>query len=477
MSHRDFRWASALAPLLLGACHSVVVLDAPSLGAARAALVVVAPPDGEALGAYAVDLAAEAAWPDLSVQPPSTVVTLAYSCDVARLGLTPGWQALQDPAAQQDLLPPPALVLASEVDEASSTAWTQAAQLSDAVVRRLRRLPLTPAARCRAAGARFESRVLTVPNDGHGPPAFLVSVDERRALAGTRDGKLYQVDLDGTITRLESRERWPDPYVGAHRTSDGILWLVTAMGQVARGTIEQGFETITSTTAFPEQGRIAVTGSTGGAPFELFAEGEGDNDRRLFARFDGVRWEQLASVEWDGIFLPAVAWVGPGEAVAIGAGQSGPNTVARYKNGEVHEEVLRGRSGLSAILQHSQLGTVVGRDTEGLYYFDGRTWEPLEGLSPVTYIRVFSAEGPGFLYGGSVEFNFSATVFSQYHPTIGFCATTETYTDVATSHLARLGEHALVAATLAGFSSPLGLTLLERTQEAASCSDPASIAP
>ncbi|MCC7381936.1 MAG: hypothetical protein IT384_08910 [Deltaproteobacteria bacterium] len=476
MSLRDSSWAWALSPLLLGACHSVVVLDAPSLGSARAALVVVAPPDGEALGAYAVDLAADAVWPDLSVQPPSTVLTLAYTCDVARLGLAPGWQALQDPAAQQDLLPPPAVVLATEVEEASSSAWALQAQLPDSVVRRLRRLPLTPAARCRAAGARFESRVLAVPNDGHGPPAFLVPVDERRTLAGTRDGKLYQVDLDGTITRLVSRERWPDPYVGAHRTSDGILWLVTAEGQVARGTLEQGFETVTSTTAFPQQQRIAVTGSTGGAPFELFAEGVAD-DRRLFARFDGVRWQPLASVEWDGIFLPAVVWVGPGEAVAIGAGESGPNTVSRYKNGEAREEILRGASGLSAILQHSQLGTVVGRDTEGLFRFVGRTWEPLEGLSPVTYIRVFSAEGPGFLYGGSVEFNFSATAFSQYHPTIGFCATTETYTDVATSHLARLGEHALVAATLAGFSSPMGLTLLERTQEAASCSDPASIAP
>jgi hypothetical protein len=81
-------------------------------------------------------------------------------------------------------------------------------------------------------------------------------------------------------------------------------------------------------------------------------------------------------------------------------------------------------------------------------------------------------EGPGFLFAGAPEANFTASGFSQYQPSIGFCETTETYTDFATRFLAPLGPNALVALTQAGFSAPMGVVILEREAVAAPCSGP-----
>lgn len=457
-----------LLSLGLWGCQPVSPLQPPPVGAAKAVLLVLSELDAP-VAAGVFDPSGQA-WPAFSVGTDGSLSAALFACEARRLGLTEGAQVLGE-AALHDLLPPPAGLYTSAVGPGAAPAWMPQAAVSTAVIEATRRLPLAPDARCSAAGAHFESEIISLPNDGHGAPAFVIPVDGGRTLAGARGGHLYLVESTG-VRRLEALEG--PPYLGGYRAPDGQLWLITDRGEVHRGTLETGFTVVTTTIAAPppfsvRQERMAIAGPSRAAPFELFVE-TFVSDRIHLARYDGARWTSLADVHYEDLFLPAVAWIGPGEAVAIGASERGENYVLRYKDGQLLHEVLPGSLGASSIVHHPVLGTLVGRDQEGIDVYDGGTWRVFQEIQGPKYIRVMHPEGPGLLYAGSREFNYAASGFGQYQPSTGVCPTLRSFTDLAVSHLAPLGELGLVALTLGGPNSPMGVTIMRRIWGPQDCS-------
>ena len=450
------------------ACQPVAQLEPPPVGAAKAVLLVLSELDAP-IAAGVFD-PSHGAWPAFSSRADGSLSAALFSCDVRRIGLAEGVQVLGE-AAARDLLPPPAGLYTAAVGPGASPSWLPQAAVTTAVTEATRRLPLAADARCTAAGSRFESQIISIPNDGHGAPAFAIPVDDDRVLAGARGGHLYLVE-DSGVRRLEELEG--PSYLGGYRAPDGQLWLITAQGEVRRGTLEAGFAIVTTTITAPppfrmSQERMAVAGPTRAAPFELFVE-TFVSDRIHFARYDGARWTPLTQVQYEDLFLPAIAWVGPGEAVAIGASERGQNYVVRYKDGQLSDELLPGNVGAASILQHPVLGTLVGRDQEGIDVYDSGAWRNFQDIRGPKFIRVMHPEGSGLLYAGSLEFNYDASGFGQYQPSTGVCPVLRTFTDLAVSHLAPLGDRGLVALTLGGPHSPMGITIMRRIWGPQDCS-------
>lgn len=450
----------------LGACQSVATLDPPPVAGAKSVLLVLSALDAP-VAAAAFDPASEP-WPAFSSGTDGTLAAALFACAPERLGLESGVQTFGE-SVMHDLLPPPAGLYATPVGPGAGPTWTAQSGASTAFIDATRRLPIAADARCTAAGSRYESEIIELPNDGHRAPAFAVAVDDSRVLVGARGGFLYLVE-DSGVRRVESIAA--APYLGAYRAPDGLLWLITEEGEVRRGTLETGFEVVTASSSAPfhtRQERMAIAGPTTAAPFELFVE-TFVSDEIHFARYDGARWTLLSRVRYEDLFLPGVVWVGPGEAVAIGASERGENYVLRYKEGDLRHEVLPGSLGAASILQHPTLGTLVGRDQEGLDFYDGSLWRVFQGIDKPKYIRVMHPEGPGLLYAGSIEFNYAASSFGQYQPSTGVCSVFRTFTDLAVSHLAPLGDRGLVALTLGGPNSPMGVTILRRVWGPQDCS-------
>lgn len=457
----------------LAGCHSVASMDSPSMPGARSAVVIVRD-ETAVIGVHAVDLEGGGVWPEVSARAPATIEVLGFSCTLSRLGLEPGWQAVLDAPAEADRLPPPAVIFSAAITDEGASAWERAPALDQGSNRALRSLPLPGDTLCKAVGARFEPRPLMLAPDLRDVPAFFVEVDETRCLVGTaadldegRPANLYLVELSGQVTRLAPLES--RAHLAGYRARDGELWMVASDGALVRGSIEAGFGLVGTSTIFVGADLASLAGPAGGAAFELFAAVLRAGFV-TFARFDGTRWTVLSSGGTRERHVPNVVWLGPEEAVAIGAG-SEDNSVVRFDHGRVTRELVRGASGLTGMFHHPDLGTVVGTLSEGLYRFDGTGWEPMAGAPPLLFIRAFSREGPGFLYDGAEQLNFTSSAFFQYHPSIGFCQNAEHYTDASARYLARFGDRALLALTMLDDDAPMGLTILDRTQEARSCSD------
>ena len=454
-----------LALASLAACHATEALEPPPLPGARAALVVLSEgPD--VLAVRAIDLDAES-WPPFDARSERTLHVLGYSCPLARLGLSAGPQELGD-GATIEVLPPPSHVVQRALGQ--DEGWTRADRVPAEVDGALRRLPLPPGSRCAAVGARYEARALRFPGDGRGPPAFVVALGDSRALTGTYDGRLYLVDRVGNITPVATAPRGAR-FRSAARSSAGGVWLVSAAGDVARGPAE-GPHTRVTTTEAPwglEVDRLALLARDESGREVLYAEGLAGRDRRLW-RFDGSAWRELAHATHGDIYIPRVIQGRTGEVLSTGTATVSGG-VLRYVDGVVQEDRLRTPDeGISAFTRHDTLELVLARNNGT---FDLRTadgWEHLEGGLDMRYVRVLLPEGDGFAYAGSGDLNFGPSTFTQYQPSIGFCRTFENFTDYAAVLTAELEPGLYLLLTLAGFDSPMDLTLLERVAPATSCS-------
>ncbi len=457
------RPACAALLLVAGGCHDQRVLAPPPSDADSAGMVMVAL-DGDAVQwVTAFDLAAGGGYPALSWRGDPELVALGYGCPIERLGLSPGRQPLLDTPRDDLRLPLPRRIDSAQADVG---AWS-AVEMSDGVAAALRRLDLPLDNVCSASRAALDPVTISVPEDGHDDTAFLLPYDDESTLAGSRNGRVYRLHRSGALERVGALE--DRKYRGAYLAADGELWMLSDRGTLARGSID-GLETVTTTTAFGPVRYLALVGPTDPeASLELFATSS--STRAItFARFDGERWQMLTSVRpHSGIFLPAAAWIAPGIAAAIGAGEH-RNSVVIYDHGIVTEELLPSDAGPSSILHHPQLGTIVGMD-DGIVArrSAGGDWRALPIPLKMGFVRTLAPMGRGLLLGGSVEFNFLGYRFAQYLPDIGYCEG-EAFTSEAASHIAALGRDAMVAATLQDFGSPLGLTILELTAPAGACS-------
>lgn len=411
-------------------------------------------------------------WPSFSARDDGALWVARYRCSLDHLGITAGPQPLTEDTAAWDLVPPPHALARMPLGPAAAHAWSPQAAPDSGFIEATRRLPIARDAACAAVGARYRPEVLSLPDDDRGMPAFAVLSAPGQALVGTDDGKLYLIDAT-------SARRFPSPgrrrYLAAYRSPDANLWLVSQAGEIRRGTVEAGFEVVSSTSSapapfHPSRQRMAMAGPTHEAPLELFVEVFGD-DTISFGRFDGAAWTKLSEVRYTDRFFPGVVWLGPGEALAIGAATTGENAILRYQGGVLHEERLPGSFGVASILQHPTLGTLLGRDQEGIDRFDGMGWRQFAAIGSPNYIRTMWAEGPGFTYVGSGILETGASQLGQYQPSLGACPTLISPTTQPIYQALALDERTVLALTAEETGRPMGVTILHREPGTADCAD------
>jgi hypothetical protein len=407
---------------------------------------------------YAVDPKVPFSPPELHRRGMPEIETLEYLCDLERLGLQAGTQELSD--ATELRLPVP-----TRSKKLIGGTWTEG-QVSEGTAGILAGLNLGTDNMCNVSRARFRSRELMFINDERDDPAFNLSLDENTAFVASLNGFYYLVDRDGAITRIDP---FPDgeAYAGGYRAFDGELWLMTLEGRLVRGTLDTGFEVVTSSAPFRPSTRVDLVGPRGDAPLELYAL----TDARDFLRFDGAKWEVLArSDDYDEIFRPQIAWVRPNEAVAIGVGRAA-NTVVRYRDGEAIEELLPDHDiGLSAIAFIPQFGLVLGRDDGAVFFNDGSGWVPEPKERERFFVRsIVELEG-GLFYGAGLAQSFFEYELFQFYPSLGHCPP-DKVSAYPMTHISRFDANTFLGASLADFEAPTQLTLFEIAEPAFSCTE------
>lgn len=453
--------ALALAPL---ACFPVTALDVPEPG--RAHVLAIADADG-IREVHAYD-----AMPPLSLRDGDRLYALPFSCSLARLGLEPGVQSLGDTPTESDLLPPMARAYALSFSVGEANAWTELATRPPELTVALRSLPLPTTAACHAIGAQFSYVALSVPSDGRGPGAFVAAVSDTRAIAGTSDGRLYEIDTvaQEAIRRADLERMSSHRFAAATRGPEGELWMITDVGELFRGNLD-GLRVVTSSAAspIPQQPAFALSASPPGVPFELFVSTKGGQHRRM-SRYTDAGWQLTFTADGNGgeFFIPSVAWLAPGEAASNG----GTHGIIRAKDGEMKlEQVVGSRDEVTLLARHPSLGTLAGTGGGEVMQDrgDGR-WASL-ATTDTFYIRAIFPEGEGFVFVGSTNFNFDPSGWGQFYPATSVCPGFDRLSDFAVSHAARLSDTTFVAITLAGPNQPMGVSVITRTQEAESCVD------
>lgn len=455
------RAAAVILSCALWGCHETVVLPAPELDPATKSVLLLASGEG-APWIHAADLSdSPLVLPPLHRVGTPMLETVEFRCPLARLGLQPGDQTLGE-AAPSLRLPLPARVQQLHPDRAT---WTEG-QLSEESAGLLAKLELDEDNLCRATQARFRSTELPFPPDGRNDPGFNLQLDERRAFVSSRNGHYYVVDRDGSIEAITPFDE-PKEYAAGHRMPDGELWLISLQGELVRGTLDSGFQTVTSSAPLRPAERMYLAGpKVEGAPLELYLL----TDARDFLRFDGARWEVLAtSDKFDGVYRPEIAWLRPREAVAISVGRS-RNTVTRYRDGEVLEERIGDDVGLSAIAEVPGIGLTVGRDDGGILFRGDRAWIESPHALDTFFVRAITPLDGGFFYGAGLSYGFFEYHVFQYFPSTGHCPP-ERLSRFPMTHVTKLDDDFYVGASLGNFNDPLDLTLLEIEERSATCTE------
>jgi hypothetical protein len=453
----------ALAAITASACHKTLGLTAPDLDGVRSILFAVTS-KGHVRSVRAVDLPPGMAprFPDLDIDAGGEIYALEFGCSLDRLGILAGDVPLGADEAMIRLLPIP-LRLEAAPGRSGVFAAAPRDPLPPPLDSDLRRLMLPPDNFCRTMSAEIQPQIVDLGNLPRGGPTFATPIDAHSTLLGTEDGHYFRVVDDLTVAPVDlGSKHWRAGYT----MPDGEIWLVGNDGKTAHGRVGGTFTVVSSTTPFGAgDRRIAIRGPNVDAPFELF----GESNQRVFARFDGSVWQKLAAAQnYDSIFFPAVAWLGPGQGAAIGVG-SQRNTVVRYDSGAVRQELLPGDSGLSAMMYEPGIGLIAGRDADGIDVDAASDWTAMEPDQSVSYVRTLAAMPHGFMFGASTQQNFLNYEFAQWYPETGYCPLTQ-YTDLAALYVGTLGDRALVALTLEFFHAPMQIVVLQVTHPAYECS-------
>jgi len=458
------RWP--IVALALCGCQATTALDLPSTTAASFIFAVTGPEGLRGIEAYDA-----VAIPTLTWHEGDVVHAFPFTCDVARLGLQPGPQPQVATSASQGGPPPDGKAYELTFAVGESSPWTLQPNPPTPVIDAIGVLPFPEDAPCRTLGARYTHDALAVVPQGLGTGAFIVPIDDTTALVGTSKGQLFRVDLaDKIATRLASLER-PEgepEFKAATRAPDGQFWLITRVGTLYRGTIEAGFTEVMNAGAhrFSEQPRYAMVSSPAGVPFELFVASNGNGRSGLGHFGDDNRWITTSTHASPSSDIPAVAWLGPRVAVAVGGDSERIFFVVDSQYGRA----LISRSPITSIINHPTLGPLVGNEGGDVLVLRDNGWSRLSREdSHVGYVRTIVPEGPGFVYTGIVDLNFGASGFGQYHTRYQYCASLDTLSDFAVSHLARVGPLYLLALTRFDRESAMGITVITRTQEPSAC--------
>lgn len=450
--------------LISSACQATVAVPALELPSSTRAITIARQgPDGGEIWA--------APWPgsNFGFGGEGELEVLAWSCSLEHLGLTEGRQGLREEPAAMDLLPDPATRIRGSIADGVVERWTPGADRPTLDV--WRRLEVANDNRCLAGQARFRPRPV-LGRETRGRPTFAIRIDEERILVGarSRDGDPgtvgFLIHHSGAFEVLDLGRTFK---TAAFYSDEGELWMLDQEARLTRGPLEGPWSLVTtSSIVLGLPGYASLDGARGGAPFELFANTRHDGKRRL-ARFDGQRWDLLGVLEHGELFIPSVAWIGPGLAIGLGAGQVNNQTI-RYDRGEVKFDLLPGSpAGASSIRYLPNLGPVVGRDDGELDVFRDQRWVLLGGVRDTVYARSLAPVADGLIFSAGTEINFLEYRYGQYYPALGTCPLQE-LTDYAAGIMTAFGNGSVLAVTLSDFEAPVEPVILELQVPPHACS-------
>lgn len=366
----------------LSACRlEAELVDVPTSGA-RAALVVAVPAAG-ALGALgapptidAVDLPSPDDLRFPLLEPVDALYVLGYGCALDVLGLGEG----RVPSGGERPIPLPRSAQARDDGGAWMDAPRPIAALSAL------RLPGPPPSGC----ATLASDAVALPGTELDSPEATVGLGDGRLLVATSSGRAFVVD-GGQVSMVALSTS--GPHVGLFREDGGEIVALTFEGRTVRGTLEGGFRAGPSLTT---RGPLAETWLDGGGDELFVLTPDGHFERSA----GGGAFERLDEGDLGTIGSGGVAWVGPGEALAIGLGGGAYSYYVRGNYRRLRAE-LATADDFEAIARVPGLGVVAGTQQGFLYRWVDGQWEPLGGRSISPQMRVVSAIEGRLFFGGN----------------------------------------------------------------------------
>lgn len=397
--------------VMVAGCHERVGLPSLDLEGVRAMLVVQS--DDNDTKVIGFDLEPGVPAPVWTLSGDADIYTMGFGCALERLGLEAGLQ--ERAVAPEEEVRLPQALFEREVTTGQDN-WRTSSQRSDDVQDALRALPLTRESNCRTWTAQLEPVDVTLPNDGHGSAALAMSLQDGSAIVASVDGYYYRVWATGRVEDLP--RSWPRAPRAMHAMADGTLWLFDGEGVLHRGSIDAGFEVVAAGgPAAPEGVLAALAGPRDSdTAFELFVA----TSSKMLARFDGAAWEVLDQQPTTNFFVPVVAWLGPGHAMAPGFG----GRVVEYRDTELIRHLLPGQASPIGISQVPGVGVLVG-STGGLVYVyvqDDAEWRLHGDPGFEEYTLLLNPlPGRGLLVGGMIKTRAFRFGFSQWLPELGYC--------------------------------------------------------
>jgi hypothetical protein len=388
--------------MALTACGtSTVEVAAPDLTEARSMVLAVS-----ALGRFevhAIDLAAPESIEIRALSSADRILIEAflYSLPLAELGISagllssdPGGRALEDPST--GIL---RAFRAEGLEDGELAQWSEAVELSNEA--RAFRLPRGP-----TPCASFERIVISL--EVRDRAAFVLPLDDRRAIASTLGGSTFVVTSSGSTPSTPLTEFQPSS--GARIGEE--LWIASAAGSLATVTV-----TSTGGLALERRGQRATAGRT----WWLSGGASGSSAEVLSLSFEGVVERFFAGRSTilhrfpgnaGSSRLAGLSWTGPGRALAV---SSSTRELVRVTGDDVSGEQAPGRATPTSVAHLPSLGDLYG-DSSGAIFLDrGEGWSALSGNPARLRIMSFAEYEDGFVFGS--EFG----NFAQYVDGFGFC--------------------------------------------------------
>ncbi|MCK6548531.1 hypothetical protein L6R52_21975 [Myxococcota bacterium] len=426
----------------LSACaSSEPVIEVPAAG--FAAMIVVFVSEAGEPSAAAIDLGGRA---EPYVTFPAARATrgrlyaLGYPCGLDRLGVPEGWL---DVVATGRALPEVHTLVAADVVDGRASTFASASPAELAAVRIRGEAAPAPSPCLTLTGTS-----ITLADGVEQQLRFVVGLDADRALFATVDGT-FRI-LEGGVARDVTTLSTSTPHLGAFFGADGELWLAGAGGRVVRGELSSGLSELPPLASRSGRTQIWLDGPrSAGGSVELWAV----TDERAFEVFDGTSWTIL--YQGTGELLGSrggVAWLAPGEAMAVGpAGER----LLHVRDGVVEEVTLPLEPGdvPTAIRFVEGIGVVVGSEAGVVAIRRDERWETIDTGARA---RIFSIAplGDGFVFGGR------GGVLTQYHPGAATCAP-ETHSSGNITFLVPLSDGLVAGAIATG--APDVVTTLRAT--------------
>jgi hypothetical protein len=411
---------------------------------------------------WALDLA-DPKYPGLAAKGPLELTAIEMCCDLRTLKLEPGDQILRMAESETPLVPAPEQVSVSTINGSEQTEWAPAVGLTELGLKVLRSLNVPDDNMCDLYRIPLVGRDHSYMAAGTSTtPTFALELPDGTALIGGRGGLLLHVSMDSKVPLTSVSTT--TPHHAAAIGGDGLIYLMSDDGRLARGTIAGGFEELPVRGIGGARRYVDLTASKPGFDFELFAV----NDSRALERFDGVRFTTLSTqapyqiqVERD-LARPSVLWLGPNEAIATNVARAQDRTT-HWRRGMIQER-RPSRDTQLELYDFEGIGIFVGDRDGRITKWEGSTWGESKGVAGGPLFALHPL-GNGFL--AYAIFN----GFWQYHPQTGACPVEVGLTGHLPAAMVSIGEDAILSieATITGQPGMLRMTLIEKQGEVAPC--------